>query len=120
MGTTVEIKAVHPDILKVKQGIYNAFKEMERIDGLMGYSGEQSDVVKINTQAGNKPVRVSYETFKLLSRALKTAREYKGLFDPTIGVIEELWGFNSNNKPKLPAKSDLKKTYLWLTTENLF
>jgi len=107
MGTTVEIKALHTNIDSVKKGIYLAFMEMERIDRLLGYTGQKSDVAKLNAHAGKSPVKLHAETFRLLMRALATARKYQGVFDPTIGVVEELWGFNSNHEPLLPNKSKI-------------
>ncbi|WP_169304757.1 FAD:protein FMN transferase [Chloroherpeton thalassium] len=110
MGTTVEIKAVHPDILEAKKGIYFAFKEIERIDKRLGYQGNGSDVARINDFAGKHPVKIGAETFRLLARAKAYAEKYQGDFDPTIGAIAELWGFNLNRPPSLPQDADLQQT----------
>lgn len=109
MGTNVEIKAVHPNITEAKKGIYYAFKEIERIDKLLGYKGDGSDVARVNASAGQHPVKVSGETFQLLVRTQARSKKYLGLFDITIGPVEELWGFNLDHTPILPANSAIKK-----------
>ncbi|NTV45316.1 MAG: FAD:protein FMN transferase [Chlorobiales bacterium] len=109
MGTNVEVKAVHPNITAAKKGIYHAFKEIERIDTLLGYRGSGSDVARINAVAGKHPVKISDETFQLLVRTQTHSKKYFGVFDITIGPIEELWGFNLDHSPGLPADMEIKK-----------
>lgn len=109
MGTNVEVKAVHSDITAAKKGVYFAFKEIERIDKLLGYTGQESDVAKINDFAGKHPVKITGETFLLLARAQGYAKKYQGVFDLTIGPVEELWGFNLDRPASLPADSGIKK-----------
>lgn len=109
MGTNVEVKAVHPDITVAKKGIYYAFREIERIDKLLGYKGDGSDVVQVNANAGERPVKVTDETFQLLVRTQAHSKKYFGAFDITIGPVEELWGFNLDRAPGLPADTEIKK-----------
>jgi FAD:protein FMN transferase len=109
MGTNVEVKAVHPSITAAKKGIYYAFKEIERIDKLLGYKGPESDVARVNAFAGKRPVKISGETFQLLVRCQAHSKKYLGVFDITIGPVEELWGFNLDRPASLPADSEIKK-----------
>ncbi|NTW48888.1 MAG: FAD:protein FMN transferase [Chlorobiales bacterium] len=109
MGTNVEVKAVHPSIAAAKKGIYYAFKEIERIDKLLGYKGPESDVARVNAFAGKRPVKISGETFQLLVRSQAHSKKYLGVFDITIGPVEELWGFNLDRPASLPADSEIKK-----------
>lgn len=108
MGTEFSITANSTDIGKCKTAMYNAFKEVERIDWLLGLEHDTSDVNKINNNSGNKPVKVSIETFELIKRSAAYSKKYDGVFDITIGPISEIWGFNSNSpKTGNPAKSSI-------------
>jgi thiamine biosynthesis lipoprotein len=96
MGTEFEITANSGDIDKCKKAMYLAFKEVERIDLLLGLEHDSSEVNRINAFAGLIPAKVSSETFQIIKRSIDYSRKYDGVFDITIGPISEIWGFNSN------------------------
>ena len=52
-----------------------------------------SDIFRVNEQAGIAPVIVSEETFWLLKRAQKIHHDTEGAFDVTIGAVWDLWPF---------------------------
>jgi FAD:protein FMN transferase len=106
MGTEFSITANSTDIDKCKKAMYYALKEVERIDWLLGLEHDTSDVSKINSSAGIKPVKVSAETFEIIKRSVGYSKKYEGIFDITIGPISKIWGFNSNPPRKdNPLKS---------------
>ncbi len=108
MGTEFTITANSSDIDKCKKAMYYAYKEVERIDRLLGLEHDSSEVNKINTSAGIKPVKVSVETFGIIKRSIEYSKKYDEIFDITIGPISEIWGFNSNPPRKdNPLKSSV-------------
>lgn len=108
MGTEFTITANSSDIDKCKKAMYYAYKEVERIDRILGLEHDSSEVNKINTSAGIKPVKVSVETFGIIKRSIEYSKKYDEIFDITIGPISEIWGFNSNPPRKdNPLKSSV-------------
>jgi thiamine biosynthesis lipoprotein len=96
MGTEFTITANSSDIDKCKKAMYYALKEVERIDRILGLEHDSSEVNKINSSAGLKPVKVSAETFDIIKRSIEYSKKYDGIFDVTIGPISDIWGFNTN------------------------
>lgn len=109
MSTPVETTALYPDINYCKKSLYYAYQEMERVENLLAYQKENSEISKINKEAGIKPVRVSGETFAIVQRALNYAQKLDGLFDVTIGPLTSLWGFSSPEGGHLPEKNEIAK-----------
>ena len=66
-----------------------------------------SEIYKINQNAGIHPVAVSEDTFYLLSLALEYAKETKGKFDVTVGSISKLWK-NAIRSGTLPTEEKIK------------
>lgn len=102
LGTRIELKALYPDILACKKAFYDAFQETNRIEDLLSYRREHSEISAINRAAGVTPVRVSYETFALIQRASNYSAQTEGLFDISIGPVTTLWGFNDDVEITIP------------------
>lgn len=107
MGTRVDASVMVADVNAAKKGLYLAFQEMERIEALLGYKEATSEISRINRQAGVSAVKVSPETFEILQRAVQYSEQFAGLFDISIGVLSEVWGFNSNQDIAMPAPETL-------------
>lgn len=106
LGTQIDITAIHSDIDSMKKAMYFAFKEIERIQGVMSIQIDTTEVSKINLNAGISLVKVSWELYSIISRSINYSKKYNGIFDITIGPISELWGFSSDKKiTSLPDKN---------------
>lgn len=105
MGTKFDITAIHTSIDSMKKAMYFAFKDVERIQGVMSSAIDTSEIFKVNSLAGEKPVKISYETYSIIERSINYSKKYGGIFDITIGSITELWGF-SGDEPviKIPEQ----------------
>ncbi len=112
-GASVDILAYHPEVQSCKLAFYHAFKEMERIERLLSSQLSTSEIARVNRNAAREPVKVSYETFALLKRAVRFAQRSEGAFEVSIGPITELWGFSSEREVVVPA-ADSVKALLWL------
>lgn len=96
LGTEIDITAIHSDIDSMKKAMYFAFREIERIQGLMSVQIDTTEASEINLYAGISPVNVSQEMYSIIKRSIEYSDKYKGIFDITIGPVSELWGFSSD------------------------
>ena len=94
LGTKIEVKALYADILECRAAFYDAFQEIQRVENLLSYSRENSEIAAINRTAGVAPVKVSQETFAIIRRAVDYAARFDGIFDVSIGPVTILWGFS--------------------------
>jgi len=117
MGTVVQITFWTDDEPAAAKAAETVFAEFRRLDALMTTWGDDSEVSKINAAAGSKkPVRVSDETFTVISRAVEMSRRSKGIFDITVGAFQGLWKFDEDNDGTIPAAADVdarKKLVGW-------
>ena len=108
MGTLVEITVFEKEKNKAQLAIQNAFKEIQRLEGLMSTHIPGSEVSKINQAAGLQPVSVSPEVFEVIERATYWAGLTDGALDISVGPIQELWQFNGDH-PSLPDKAAIEQ-----------
>lgn len=79
-----------------KEAVINELAEMDR---LFNRFSPDSDISRINAQAGQQ-VPVSDKTMDLLIQARDLAARTGGYFDPTIGPLAELWQIGPASKPE--------------------
>ncbi len=84
MGTIVEVISPH------KQASGIAFKEIKRIEDLLSFYKEDSEVSRLNKQGR---LEVSPDTLLVIKKAGKFWKATGGEFDITVGPLMELWGF---------------------------
>ena len=84
-----------------------AVEEMTRLELLLSNYHPDSEISRINRNAGGTAVAISLETEKVLEKALRYAELTNGAFDPTIGPIVELWGIGKKNN-FVPDESQIK------------
>ena len=98
MGTVVNVKIYDEGKQEVLTAVFDRIKELsEKITVNNG----QSEVEKINEQAGTQPLEVSDDVYFLLKAAYGHCEESDGGFDMTIGPLTDLWriGFDDAKKP---------------------
>ena len=100
MGTVVKVTIYNQD---QQAALDAAFNRLEGLASLITVDEEDGDseVEKINQQAGVQPVQVSDDLYYLLHAAYDYSESTEGSFDMTIGPITELWhiGFDDARKP---------------------
>ncbi|MBS1120218.1 MAG: ApbE family lipoprotein [Deltaproteobacteria bacterium] len=109
MGTVISIYLWTDDERKAAQAAEVVIKEMKRIDAVMTTWTPDSEVSRINTAAGDKPVAVSEETFAVIDRAQDIAKRTRGIFDITVGAFKGLWKFDQDMDGTLPDPGEVKK-----------
>jgi thiamine biosynthesis lipoprotein len=80
-----------------------ALEEARKADRLLSDYIEDSELSRVNREAGSRPVAVSAEFFDVLERCLEYSRLSEGAFDPTVGRLMRTWGFYKG-KGSLPNK----------------
>lgn len=109
MDTVMTIKLYDE---KNEEILDKAFQRIKEIEGKMSTTIEDSDVSKINKNAGKTPVKVDDEVYKVLVRAKYFAELTDGAYEPTIGPLVDLWDIRNegkNNKHDIPSKEDIEK-----------
>lgn len=92
LGTFVEISASGPVAPEIENAASAAFAAIERIQNLLSAHDPRSELSLLNREAFQHPVAVSAETFTVLRRAQRLARESGGAFDCTIAPTLARWG----------------------------
>jgi thiamine biosynthesis lipoprotein len=109
MGTVVHLGVFTDDEAGALAAIDEAFAEFRRLEALMTTWREDSEVSRINAQAGIAPVRVSDETFEVLEMASRASRLSGGAFDITFYALRGLWKFDEDLEPRLPDRAELAR-----------
>ncbi|MBE6935533.1 MAG: FAD:protein FMN transferase [Ruminococcaceae bacterium] len=103
MDTVMSLRAYGKE---AEAAIQEASTMLYDMDARWSITRPDSEIGKINRSDG-KAVKVSDDTYDLLSSALAAAEQFSGAFDPTIQPVMDLWGFYSD-APTLPDPDALK------------
>jgi thiamine biosynthesis lipoprotein len=106
MGTSVEIVVSRTRAVKAEEAMEAAFREVQRIDFLMSNYREDSEICRVNRNAGKKETKVSPEILRVIQQALDISSLSAGAFDITIGPVLRLWNFREG---KFPEEKDLRE-----------
>lgn len=79
---------------------------------------EDSDIDKINKNAGLSAVKVNDFTFELIKTAKELSEKSEGLFDITIAPLTLLWGVTSEN-PKVPSEAEINEVLALIDYNNI-
>ncbi|MFW6263455.1 MAG: FAD:protein FMN transferase [Thermotogota bacterium] len=109
LGTTVKV-VVSSD--KDPNLIVDAvLREFHRIDRKFSVTDPKSVISRINKS--DSPVEIDEETAFVIERSLALARATEGAFDPALGNLITLWGFDRINdsefKPSVPSDTQIEE-----------
>jgi thiamine biosynthesis lipoprotein len=104
MGTVIEITVYGK---KNEPAITAAFARMQQIEAVIGLD-DFSDLNRLVAQAGGPPLKVSDDTWRILSLAVEYWRKTDGAFDVTVNPLVELWGFGYDGQGNLPEMTAIK------------
>jgi len=126
MDTIVSIKVYGKDSGKLREAVTEAFAEMRRIAELSDHfpqpgttAFDMSDVCRINSNAGIRPVSVNKDVMEMLTLSKKYHAASEGAFDITIGPVMELWRFDRNNTT-IPLKTSINSRLALVNCQDLF
>ncbi len=117
MGTRILIEAEGAEELAGK-AIDEAYLELERVDqGLSTYKPD-SEINRLNRELAGTGVRISPMASEVIGEALRLAELSRGAFDPTVGPLVELWGFDDHSF-RVPPPERLSATLSRVGFEHL-
>lgn len=119
IGTVVQIKIY--DSLKAKdaENILNDCIDILRdIEEKMSVNIEDSEVSRINSNAGIKEVKVSEDTYFVIKKAIHYAKLSDGLFDISIGPLVKLWGIGTESA-HIPSQQEITRAMLKIDYNNI-
>jgi len=88
LGTVIRIRIYQSEGQEIFKPV---FEEISRLEGLLSLNLPDSDISRINSQAGIRPVKVDPDTMEVVQKGLEYSRLSGGAFDVTIGPLVELW-----------------------------
>ena len=106
MGTVVTITIYDKDKEYVLEEAFNMIK---RVEEAISVNIENTEVNKLNNNAGKQEIKLSDISYEIIESALNYSRESNGQYDLTIGPLVELWSIG-NEKAKVPTRDEIVKT----------
>lgn len=105
MGAPVRIILYAPDQAAAERASAAAFARFAELDRVMSDYNPESELSKLCLTAGQgKPVPVSEDLWRVLSRAQEFSRATDGAFDVTVGPSVRLWRRARRRKELPPAE----------------
>lgn len=105
LGTIISLKVCGINGEKV---IDEAMDRLTEIDDKMSVFKVDSEITRINKNAGKLPQAVSTDTFYVIHKAISYSQLSEGAFDPTVRPIMNLWGIGTDH-PKVPENRIINK-----------
>jgi thiamine biosynthesis lipoprotein len=84
-----------------------AFGRLRELEDILSANRADTDLDRVNRNAGQGPVTVRPELVVLLEKALGYAELSGGAFDPTVGPLVKLWGIGGDN-PRIPSETEIR------------
>jgi thiamine biosynthesis lipoprotein len=121
MGTHVQFVAfttpkVGPQ--QARAAFEAAIAEIKRVEDLMT-TWRDSDVFRINAQAGKSAVKVSDETFGVIKESIHASEISSGTFDITFQSLHGLWKFDEDLERKVPSEKEIKARLPFVNYRNI-
>ncbi len=110
MDTIVRVSVYEADAdeKKVLSVIEDAFEMMADIEASASVYVQDSDICQASMKAGMESHQIASDhALAVISAAIKTAEETDGVFDPTIGLVKNMWNFSSS--PVIPDQDELSE-----------
>ncbi|AXS78570.1 FAD:protein FMN transferase [Dechloromonas sp. HYN0024] len=114
-GTRVEVLVVSPDPEQGRKAIAAVLREFDRLHSAY-HAWQPSELMTLNAAlAAGQAQPVTPELAELIGEAQSLAKQGDNLFDPGIGQLIKLWGFQADEfKAELPPPADIKD---WLASK---
>ncbi|GAB4019714.1 FAD:protein FMN transferase [Spirosoma koreense] len=109
MGSRFDITIVARDSLSAEHNIDTVIAEVTRIENLISDWKPDSQISRVNQNAGIHPVRVDPEVFALTERALHFSRITNGAFDISFAAMDRIWKFDGS-MTEMPSPEAIKKS----------
>ncbi|MBI2559506.1 MAG: FAD:protein FMN transferase, partial [Planctomycetes bacterium] len=118
MGTVAEITAYGDNTEMVKGAINLAFEEINRLDNLMSNYKQESELSRVNREAGKGPTTCDNELLHVIEESLQYSAMTGGAFDITVGPLMKVWGF-WKNEGRMPSQDELNAVVPAVSYKNI-
>ena len=114
-GTRVEVLVVSDDPEQGRKAIAAVLREFDRLHRAY-HAWQDSELTILNSAIfSGRPQQVSPELAEFVQEAQALSKQGDYLFDPGIGQLIKLWGFQADEfKAELPTKADIQA---WLASK---
>ena len=104
MGTLLKVGVWTTDDARAGDAIEHVFREFDRLEALLSNWKTDSDVTRLNNDAGIRPVKVSQDTIAVLQIAHDVSELTRGKFDITFGALTDIWRFDHDQDNVVPGR----------------
>lgn len=104
-----EVTVVANDSVQANKYIDAAIAETSRIENLLSDWKPESQISKVNQNAGIQSIKVDDEIFELIKRAIKISILTDGAFDISYASMDNIWKFDGSMK-QMPSSEAIKKS----------
>ncbi|RNL56152.1 FAD:protein FMN transferase [Pedobacter jejuensis] len=109
MGGRFDITIVAENKELAEKNIDSVVAEISRIENLISDWKSDSQISKVNQNAGIMPVKVVKEVFELTKRALELSNATHGAFDISFAAMDKIWKFDGS-MTQMPSEESIKKS----------
>ncbi len=109
MGTEIRFVVYTTDEPKALRAFADGFAEFQRLESLMTTWRADSEVSRINAQAGVAPVKVSPETLEVIEMSDRASKMSNGAFDITFYALHGLGKFDDDMVKQVPEAAAIKR-----------
>ncbi len=109
MGSRFDITIVAKDSLTAEQNIDSVIAEIQRIEYLISDWKTNTQIAKVNRNAGIAPVAVDREVFELTQRSLYFSKITDGAFDISFAALDKIWKFDGSMK-RMPTHEEIQQS----------
>ena len=95
LGTTVTVRIYEGATETAFKRSFERVREIEERMSTNTTDYSSTELIEVNRAAGERPVRVSEDTFYVVRRALEYSRMTDGAFDVSIEPLVDLWGIGT-------------------------
>ena len=115
MDTIIDLKYYGKNSEKAMNESINKLRE---IDNNMSLSKSDSEMVKINNNAGKRSVKVNDGFLNVINKAIYYGRLSDGAFDISIRPVDKLWGIGTKNE-RIPKEKEIKENLKFVNYKNI-
>jgi thiamine biosynthesis lipoprotein len=106
MGSLFEVYLAGTDRDGLVAAGESAMDEIERLDRQLSHYRDDSDIARLNANAGKQWVRLEPRLYRLIHRCCELSRETEGAFDITAGSLVKAWGFH-RGEGRIPPDEEI-------------
>jgi thiamine biosynthesis lipoprotein len=119
LGSPFEISVVANDSIEASFYFKSSIIELKRIELLISDWIPESQISKVNQNAGLQKVKVDLEVYQLIERAIKISKLTKGAFDISYASMDKIWKFDGTMK-EMPSDEIIKNSVAKVGYQNIF